>query len=276
MLKAENLGYRVGTRWLVNDVSLHVEPGEFWVIGGANGAGKSTLLRLLSGELAPHSGHVELKGTPLRAYEPRALARLRACLAQDLSASFPFTAYEVALMGRIPWQGQWASRPHDHYIAKEALAEAGVAHLESRDYPSLSGGERRRVDMARTIAQEPKLLLLDEPTNHLDAKHQIELMEWCWRHTRQGGCAVAVLHDLNLAARFADRILLLKDGHAAALGTPEEVLTPENLRACFNLECVIWRHPSGCPWVVPVDTAQTPRFHPPVARCNAGLQGAAS
>ena len=166
------------------------------------------------------------------------------------------------MMGRSPWKGSWFESARDHEITRTALLEADAAHLERRLYPSLSGGERTRVDMARVAAQEPSLLLLDEPTNHLDARHQLALMAWRAAFTEQGGAIVAVLHDLNLAARHADRVLLLDAGRVAAVGTPDDVLTADNLRAYYHLECVIWRHPSGCPWVVPVD----------VVNCHAGAR----
>ncbi len=257
MLSADRVGYRVEGRWLVRDVSLQVEPGEFWVIAGANGSGKSTLVRMLSGELQPASGTVTLEGTPVSSIAVEDLARVRACLAQEMNTGFPFTAYEVTLMGRTPWRGGWAFSAEDHRITADAMGRLGVSELAQRTYPTLSGGEKRRVDMARVAAQQPRLLLLDEPTNHLDALHQIELMIWCRQFADEGRCIVAVLHDLNLASAYADRMLLLNGGKSAAMGDPESVLTPDNIRTCFGLECVIWRHPSGCPWVVPIGSAHS-------------------
>jgi len=272
MLRTRKLGYRAGPRWLVRDIELMVDPGEFVVIVGANGAGKSTLLKLLSGELIPHTGEIHLNGKPLPAYAPRELARIRACLAQERGAPFPFTVYDVAMMGRAPWKGSWFESSRDHSVTRAALTAADAMQLSERLYPSLSGGERTRVDMARVAAQEPTLLLLDEPTNHLDTRHQLALMAWRRAYTEQGGAVIAVLHDLNLAARHADRIVLLHEGRVVAMGPPDEVLTEENLRRYYDLECVIWRHPSGCPWVVPVDVvanhAGTPRYAAPLAQRN--------
>ncbi|GMV95457.1 MAG: hemin import ATP-binding protein HmuV [Candidatus Hydrogenedentota bacterium] len=274
MLSADRVGYRVEGRWLVRDVSMRVEPGEFWVIAGANGSGKSTLIRMLSGELQPASGTVTLEETPVLSMATEDLARIRACLAQEMNTGFPFTAYEVTLMGRTPWRGGWAFSENDHRIAVDAMGRQGVSELAQRTYPTLSGGEKRRVDMARVAAQQPRLLLLDEPTNHLDALHQIELMIWCRRFLDAGGCIVAVLHDLNLASAYADRMLLLNGGALAASGDPEAVLTPENIRTCFGLECVIWRHPSGCPWVVPVGAADSTTKESPVWGLTSSHQGA--
>lgn len=253
MLNAINTGWRAGSRWIVRGVSLDIQPGDFCVIAGANGAGKTSLLRMLAGEYPCHEGTVSLFGKALTAHEPRELARLRACLTQERSVDFPFTAFEVALLGRLPWQGGWRTGDGDAALVERALERTGVAHLAATPYPRLSGGERARVDMARVLVQEPKLLLLDEPTNHLDTRHQLELMQLCVQHAQQGGAVVAVLHDLNLAARYATRLVLMHTGRIAAAGTPVDVLTPARLREVLGLECVVWRHPSGCPWVVPVD-----------------------
>jgi len=251
MLEAENLGYSVNGKWLVREVSLQVGSGSFWAIVGANGSGKSTLLRMLGGEWTPRRGAVRLNGAALDSYSAQELARLRACLSQVRQANFPFTAYEIALMGRLPWQQGWGETEEDHAIVQAALVRTGADIFSARSYPTLSGGEQTRVDLARTLAQAPRLLLLDEPTNHLDVHHQLALMDVCRRHTEGGGMVVAVLHDLNLAARHADGIVMLHEGRLVACGAPEEVLTCEHLRRYFGLECEVWRHPTGCPWVVP-------------------------
>lgn len=253
MLSAKDVGYRVNGTWLVRDVSFDARPGEFWAVLGANGAGKSTLLRLLSGELRAHAGSVEYGGCSIDSHDPRQLASIRGCLAQERQSSFPYTAFEMAMMGRLPWQATWFTSPKDRETAHRSLERCGAGHLEARLYPSLSGGEKSRVDMARVFSQEPQVLLLDEPTNHLDPQHQFALLRLCREHADQGGLVIAVLHDLNLAACHADALLVLHNGAQAACGTPEEVLTPETIESCFDLECVIWRHPNGGPWVVPLN-----------------------
>lgn len=255
MLEAHQAGWRAGSRWIVQDVSLRVGPGTFCVIAGANGAGKTSLLRLFSGEYTAHAGRVALYGQALSAHPPAALARLRACLTQERSIEFPFTAFEVVRLGRLPWNPGWRPNAGDDARVHAAMALTGVGHLAHAPYPRLSGGERARVDMARVLVQEPHLLLLDEPTNHLDTGHQIALMQLCVRHAERGGAVVAVLHDLNLAARYATQILLMHAGRVVVSGSPEDVLTPRHLRTYMGLECVVWRHPAGCPWVVPVDPA---------------------
>lgn len=266
MLEARNVSYRAGNRWLLRDVSFEVRRGEVWAVIGANGAGKSTLLRLLSGELRPHSGEIYCMGRALQDYSPVAIAQLRACLSQERHAVFPFTAAEVVEMGRMPWRGKRRNRNRDAASVTRAMDRAGVAHLRERLYPTLSGGEKARVDLARVMAQEPKVLLLDEPTNHLDGRHQQELLKWCREHASTGGSVVAVLHDINLASRIADGMLLLEAGVAAAKGRPEEVVTVETMRRHFAMDCVIWRHPSGCPWVVPVDAIHRKPAVSPLAR----------
>lgn len=273
MLEAKNISCKAGDRWLLHDVSLEVRHGEVWAVIGANGAGKSTLLRLLSGEVRPHSGEVYYRGRSLQDYSPFALARQRACLLQERHAVFPFTAREVVAMGRMPWSSGRQSRDRNSAVVARTMERAGVAHLKERLYPTLSGGEKARVDLARAMAQEPQVLLLDEPTNHLDGRHQLDLMAWCREHASTGGSVVAVLHDINLASRVADRILLLEDGVAVAKGAPEEVVTVETMRRYFTMDCVVWRHPSGCPWVVPVDTMQDKPADCPRARAAGQLKG---
>ncbi|PZA06372.1 MULTISPECIES: heme ABC transporter ATP-binding protein [unclassified Meiothermus] len=256
MLLAEGLGYRVGGRTLLQGVSFALEAGEVLAVLGPNGAGKTTLLRLLSGEEPPSEGRVELAGRPLRGYSALELALARAVLTQRRELSFPYSAYEVAFLGRLPHLERRPEAPLDHAQTERALAETQALSLAPRLYPTLSGGEQSRVDLARVLAQEPRLLLLDEPTNHLDPKHQVEVMALC-RRLAEGGLGVAVvLHDLNLASLFADRILLLHQGRMVALGHPAEVLHPERLEAVYGLPFALAQHPSGRPWVMPL--AQSP------------------
>lgn len=251
MLDAHGIGYRAGGKWLLRDVSLRAAAGEFIAILGPNGAGKTTLLRLLGGELPPAAGAITLNGLPLDAYTPNALALERACLTQVRAAAFPFTAYEVAFMGRLPHAAGRRERPEDHDATRAALRETGMERFEDRLYPSLSGGEATRVDLARCFAQRPRLLLLDEPTNHLDLGRQLEILDNCHARARAGAAVVAVLHELNLASVHADRIILLHEGRVAAEGTPEEVVTAENIQAVYGVPCEVWPHPCGRPWIAP-------------------------
>ncbi|GMW02784.1 MAG: hemin import ATP-binding protein HmuV [Candidatus Hydrogenedentota bacterium] len=254
MLEAVQTGYRAHNgQWLLRRVSLSVQPGRFYAIAGANGAGKTTLLRLLCGEMPPSEGCVTWQGRSVATISARQMARTRACLGQNHEGQFPFTAYEVALMGRTPHlQGAYESA-EDHAIVRAVMDETDVSALANRHYPTLSGGEATRTHVARILAQDTAVVLLDEPTNHLDLRRQVETLSMFRRKTAQSGMAVvAVLHDLNLASLYADELLVLQKGVTVTQGAPRDVLTPELVRDAFGLQCVVWQHPSGCPWVVPV------------------------
>ncbi|GAA6751888.1 ABC transporter ATP-binding protein [Thermus antranikianii] len=251
MLEARGLGYRKGGRWLLKGVDLFLSEGEFLAILGPNGSGKTTLLRLLAGELRPTEGEVFLLGRPLEGYSLKELARVRAVLSQNREPTFPFTAYEVAFLGRLPHLWGRREGPEDHAKVVEALERTQALPLWERLLPTLSGGEAMRVEVARLLSQEPKLFLLDEPTNHLDPRYALELLilfrALAWR-----GGVVAILHDLNLAALFADRVLLLKDGRTVAQGTPEEVLHPGLLEEIYGIPFRRLGGPEGIPLLLPV------------------------
>lgn len=259
MLAAAKVAYSASGNELLKDVSVTLAPGEFLVLLGENGAGKSTLLKVLSGDHAPAAGEVLMNGRGLAAWRPRERARVRAVLPQDAQVAFGFTALEVALLGRYPFC-EGAPRRRDYDLARAALARVDAAHLENRLVPTLSGGERCRVQLARVLAQvwpdgregEARYLLLDEPTASLDLAHQHALLDLMRDVAQRHGLGVlAVLHDLNLAARYAHRLVLLKAGRVAAAGRPEDVLTAARVADCFGIEAIIERHPTrGCPLVV--------------------------
>ncbi len=258
VLRAEGLAYRAGPCQLLEGVSFSLEAGQLLSVLGPNGAGKTTLLRLLSGELRPTAGRVEFLGQPLEGYGALELALLRAVLTQRRELNFPFTAYEVAFMGRLPHLERRPEQPQDHWATEQALERTDAWGFASRRYTTLSGGEQGRVDLARVLAQTPRLLLLDEPTNHLDPRHQVEVLWLCRRLAREGLGVVAVLHDLNLASLFSDRILLLHQGCQVALGSPAEVIRPELLEGVYGLPFTLTQHPSGRPWVQPLVTESEP------------------
>lgn len=247
---------RRGGRALIDGVGLTLEPGEMLVILGANGAGKSTLLRCLSGEIQPDAGEILLNGRALARWSAAECAKRRAMLPQHSPLSFPFTALEVAAMGRIPHGGPTAG---DLPIVIQALAAAEAEHLAERRYTTLSGGERQRVHLARVLAQlwqplpksEPRYLLLDEPTASLDLAHQHSTLELARRWSREGLGVAVVLHDLNLAAQYADRIALMRDGRLLALERPEAVLRATLIEQVFGLPVQVIEHPElGCPLVI--------------------------
>ena len=255
ILAAERVGFAYGARRVLADVSLAVAPGELVGVIGANGCGKTTLMRLLAGLLRPARGSVRLDGRPLATFERRALARRLAVVPQDPHLEFPFTALEVVLMGRtahLPLLG--FPRAHDIQVARAAMERLEIRDVEDRPIDRLSGGERQRVFLARALAQEPQVLLLDEPTTHLDLRHQTGIYDVVdeLRQTR-GTAVVSVLHDLNLAALYCERIVLLAGGRVAADGTPAAVLTAERLAAAYGTAVHVGRHErAGGPVVLPL------------------------
>jgi iron complex transport system ATP-binding protein len=237
----------------VAGVSLRVDPGEVVGLVGPNAAGKSTLARIACGLLRPSAGSVRLRGDDAFALPRRERARRVAFLAQDEPADLPFTAREVALMGRAPHLGLWAlEAPGDRALAESALAEADALDLADRPVAQLSGGERQRVFLARTFAQDAALLVLDEPTGALDLSHQVLLVRAVRRRAQRGRGALLVLHDLALAGAACDRLALLRAGRLLAEGPSLEVLRPEVLGEAYGTEVYVVLDPAtGQPLVAP-------------------------
>ncbi|WP_244906992.1 heme ABC transporter ATP-binding protein [Rathayibacter caricis] len=229
-MRATGVGLSYGARPVLDGVDLRLHRGEFVALVGPNGAGKSTLLSVLAGDSAPQTGALDLDGRPLRSYRARDLARLRSVLTQSNEVSFPFTVLEVVEMGRAPRSGDGTA------VIERALEDAEVTAFRDRRMPELSGGERARVAYARVRAQECDLVLLDEPTASLDIRHQERLLGQVRAHTESGGSAVVVLHDLGLAAAYADRVVVLEGGRVRADGPPAVALSTELLSE-------VYRHP---------------------------------
>lgn len=224
------VGLRIGARWLVRDITLELRAGELLVVVGPNGAGKSTVLSLLAGDVAPTEGRVSLG----RAGSVLELARRRAVLPQQHLMSFPFAVGDIAAMGRAPWIG--TEREDDDQAAVEAaLAETGMTSFADRLLPTLSGGEQARAALARVLAQRAAIVLLDEPTSALDLKHQEDVMTTARDRADAGDAVLAVVHDLQLAAAYADRLALLHEGGLVAAGPPAEVLAPDRLSRVYGL-----------------------------------------
>lgn len=246
MLEARNITYRApGGCLLIDTVSLAPQPGKITVIIGPNGAGKSTLLRLLTGYLQPQQGECLLERRPLHAWSNDTLARRRAVMRQHSQLTFPFSVEEVIRMGRFPYQGAM-----DHTAWQTILDQTACSELLARDYRLLSGGEQQRVQLARVLMQlwqpEPtaRWLFLDEPTSALDLYHQQQTLRLLKRLTQNGPLAVCcVLHDLNLAALYADEIVLLCQGRIVAQGAPAEILTEELLTRWYQADLGICPHP---------------------------------
>lgn len=262
MLRADGIGITYGRAEVLRGASLAVAPGEVVAVLGPNGAGKSTLLAVLAGTLRPQRGAAVLEGRALGDWRPRDLALRRAVLPQHSELAFGFDVLEVVLLGRSPHAGT-TTRAADLAVAEACLAEAEVAHLAGRDYTTLSGGERQRVQLARVLAQigyprqsgdgEGRYLLLDEPTASLDPAHQHATLRTARRVAGEGAGVLAILHDLNLAAMYADRLVVLSRGEVAASGRAAEVITEELVRDAFDLPVHVTRHPTrGCPQVVAV------------------------
>lgn len=240
---------------LLRDVNLQIAPGTVTAIVGPNGAGKSSLLRVLCGDVPATRGEVRLNGRALAEWEAGARARMLAVLPQHAVLDFPFTAREVVSLGRIP-HATGAER--DEVIVRAALEAVDAAYLDKRFYTQMSGGEKQRVQLARVLAQvwEPvpegeRLLVLDEPTAAFDLAHQQITLDIVRRFAAEGAGVLVVLHDLNLAARCADRLVVLSCGRVAAEGPPAQVLDEALVERVFGLRCVLMPHPlTGVPMVV--------------------------
>jgi iron complex transport system ATP-binding protein len=252
MIEARGITYAAGNHPILHGVSASFEPGRLHLILGPNGAGKSTLVKVLARLLRPNGGQVLYGGADVAGQSERALAERRAVLSQAVEIAFPLWVHEVVMMGRYPhFTGRPAAR--DTSVVAEVMRYCDVEGLAERSYPTLSGGEKQRVNFARVLAQiwEPRpdggrYLFLDEPLTFLDIGHQIDLM----RKLRNFGAApdvtvIGVVHDLALAARFADQLIVLHQGAVLAAGSPAEVMTPEHVRAAFGVEPVSVATPDG-------------------------------
>jgi iron complex transport system ATP-binding protein len=241
-IEIENLFFAYGARRVLEGVSLGIAKGEMVGVLGPNGSGKTTLLKILSGVLAG-VGEVKLDGQPIRSYARRELARLAAVVPQESEIHFPFTAAEIVLMARASHHGRLALEgAADLDAARRAMAVTETASLADRYLHELSGGEKQRVMIARALAQEAAILLLDEPAAFLDLKHQKGVFDLMRRlNGERGLTVVAALHDLNLAALYFPRLVLLGDGKIFRDGPPEEVLTEANIRAVYGVEVRVER-----------------------------------
>lgn len=242
MLQGTALSWSVAGRRIVQDAFVHVLAGECVGLVGPNGCGKSTLLRMLYRILRPEpGGQVLLGGQEIWHLGARRFAQQAAVLAQNSEPAFSFTVRDAVMMGRLPHQSRWApDSAEDRRVVEESLARVGALALAEQAVATLSGGERQRVLLARALAQQPRMLFLDEPTNHLDIRYQLELMQL----VREQGCTVlVVVHDLNIAAQFCDRLYLMQEGALVASGTPADVLTPEAIAAVFGVQAQTSDHP---------------------------------
>jgi len=252
LLEVKNVVFGYGEQEILKGVSLAVEEGGFLGIVGPNGAGKSTLLRLLFKLYPPWRGDIFYQGRNLKSISLLELSRQAAMIPQITETSFPFTVEEFVFMGRYPHLGRLRRPAADDYrIVEEALIAADVAHLKSHRFFELSGGERQRVICAQGFAQTPRLLLLDEPTSHLDIAHQVQILDLVKRlNRRRRMTVIVVLHDLNLAAAYCRRLILLDHGRIFKQGPPPEVLTYQNIEQVYKTVVVVKENPvNGKPYV---------------------------
>ncbi|MGN5732655.1 MULTISPECIES: heme ABC transporter ATP-binding protein [Arthrobacter] len=239
---ATGVSVELGGKRVLNSVDLSVMAGEVLALVGPNGAGKSTLLAALAGDLELESGQIELSGRPLHQWRAQELALRRAVLLQQIQLSFPFNVLEVVQMGRAPWSNTAASL-HDDELITAAMAATDISDFAQRRFSHLSGGEKARVALSRILAQDTAVLMLDEPTAALDLRHQELVLQVARARAAAGRAVVVVLHDLNLAAGYADKVAVLEKGQLAALGTPEEVLTEEILSRVYQHGIDVMAHP---------------------------------
>ncbi len=244
-LDARSVTFSVDAKRLLDRVDLHADRGQFIGLIGPNGAGKSTLLRAISSVLKFQQGAVSLEGEDLRSLGAKRIASTLALVPQIAPYTQGFTTFELVLMGRYPHMGRLqVEGEHDDRIAGEAMRLTETEAFAERTLDTLSGGERQRVFLARALAQEPRILLLDEPTSNLDILHQLKILTLVRQLVDDGLTAVAAIHDLNLASRFCDRLVVLAEGRVLAEGLAAEVLTPETIEEAFGVRSAVHRDPS--------------------------------
>ena len=259
-LIANNIQLQIGKKTLLSNINFEAKAGEFVAIVGPNGAGKSSLFKVLTREYDFFEGTVELNSKAYKDWKPEEIALQVGVLPQSSGLNFPFSAYEVVLLGRLPHS---TGRVRDEEIALQALQAVDAEHLADSSYLSLSGGEKQRVQLARVLTQiweetkvasdgkTERFLLLDEPTSALDLAHQHMILKLAKQLSKQGVGVIAILHDLNLASEYADRLIMLKDGEIHNEGSAEQSLTPSLIQQLFDIEVDVIPHPkSGHPLII--------------------------
>jgi iron complex transport system ATP-binding protein len=246
-ITANNLSHSFGETVVIRDVSFQVPKRDFFIIIGPNGSGKTTLMKIISGILKPQNGDLKIQNRSINQYNRKALAQTIAFVPQMTFADFPFTVTEIVLMGRSPYLGMLGfEETNDLEIANQAIAFTGLENLSHRKLDQLSGGEQQRVFIARAICQEPDIILLDEPTASLDLAYQVRIMDLMERlKTEKGITVVMVSHDVNLAAMYADHLLLLHKGQVMCQGLPDEVLTYKTLETAYGCTLLVDESPLG-------------------------------
>ncbi|MEP6533781.1 MAG: heme ABC transporter ATP-binding protein [Bryobacteraceae bacterium] len=249
IFRLQNVGMHYGTTEVLRGVTLSFDRGELVAVIGPNGAGKSTLLGIMSGMRRSFSGECWLDEKPLAQWPRKLFAQSVSVVPQLQTVEFPFSAEQVVLMGRMPFSDGMFESASDEAAVAHAMQITDTSQFRSRDFRTLSGGERQRVILASALAQSPRALLLDEPTTFLDLEHQVSLYRLLRNLCREGLFAISVTHDINLAAAYADRIIMLHDGAIVADGRPDEVIHSASIRAVFSTDVEIQHSQNGRPWI---------------------------
>lgn len=253
-LAITDLSFGYNGKATIEDVFLEVERGEVVSLVGPNGAGKSTLIKCIDRILRPQRGTVLVDGKAASLMGSKDFSRMMGYVPQSTKEIFPYTVFDIVLMGRRPHIG-WRVTGGDVKVVAKTLKFMGIEQFASRYFDELSGGEKQKIAMARAIVQEPEILLLDEPTSNLDIKHQLEVMRTVRLLVEKGGIsAIMAMHDLNLASRFSDKIVMLKDGRVFEMGRPESVLIPENIEKVYGVRAEVIKDSTGRPYVMPIDS----------------------
>jgi iron complex transport system ATP-binding protein len=246
-LNIKDLNHSYGMIPVLKNLSFAVKKSDFFIIIGPNGSGKTTLMKIIAGIIKPQKKRLEILGHPIETYPRKALAKIIAFVPQITATDFPFTVTELVSMGRSPYLGILGmEQEKDMKIARQAIAFTDIEHLAHRKCDQLSGGERQRAFISRAICQQPQIILLDEPTASLDLAHQVRIMDLMEKLKQKKGVTIIMIsHDVNLAAMYADRLLLLKNGQIASLGTPDEVLTFRTLEDVYGCKLLVDESPIG-------------------------------
>ncbi len=263
-LKIKKMFAGYGEKFVLNNINMTVDEGDFLGIIGPNGCGKSTLIRAITGVVNTVRGDILLDGRPISGMSRKDVAKNIAVVPQNTFIGFPFTTWEVVLMGRNPYVNRFESlKSEDYERAHLAVNTTGIEGLKDRRVNTLSGGELQRVVIARAIAQDPKLLLLDEATSHLDIGHKVEMMDMIKDMNRKDEISVvSVHHNLDIAARYCDKLVLIDNGRIRTMGYPEEVLTPGHLRAVYGIEAEVHENPrDGTLYISPIDHKEIERTY---------------
>jgi cobalamin transport system ATP-binding protein len=240
-IEADKVFYRPNGKYILEDVSISVETGEFIGIGGPNGAGKSTLLKIMSNSLSPSYGHVRIFSKEINGYSQKELSKNLTVLPAEIPVPFDFSVSEIVLMGRSPYVKWWKDYSvEDENMVLKTLESLSLEKFADRKINSLSSGEKQKVFIAQAMCQEPKILLLDEPTSHLDMARQIEIFSLLRRISRERGISVVVVsHDMNLLSRYCKKILLLHKGKSVCYGTPNEVLSAKTIKDIYGVKALV-------------------------------------